>query len=52
MNQNPQNQKLVDPDKLWMALKQQCCVHPETATKCVMVTEADFKTAFKLATKE
>jgi hypothetical protein len=44
--------KLIDSDGLWAALKQQCCVNPKTATKCVMVTEADFKAAFKTASKD
>ena len=35
--------------ELWVALKEQCCVHPATAKRCVMVNELDFRAA--LATK-
>lgn len=30
---------------LWTALKQQCCVNPETAVRCVNVTERDLALA-------
>ena len=35
----------VTLDTLWNALKAECCVHPETAARCVMVNREDVKRA-------
>jgi hypothetical protein len=36
-------------DEAWMALKEECCVNPETAVRCVMVNEEQFRKAMRVA---
>jgi hypothetical protein len=42
----------ITPQLIWAALKQECCVHPETAQRCVMVNEKDIVAAFKRVLKQ
>ena len=37
----------IDINKLWEALKKECCVNPETALRCVMVTKDQVRAAVK-----
>jgi hypothetical protein len=36
----------------WQSLKQQCCVNPETAVRCVMVSEEAFRAAMEKVLRE
>lgn len=37
----------ISVDKFWDALKQECCVNPSTAKRCIIVEKKDVENAFK-----